>query len=192
MDLVINNLNKVKVSKIICLRAIYLLFLLGICRSVSAQEISREYQVKSVFLYNFSHFVEWQNDIFNSPTDPFIIGIIGEDPFGNYINETVRGEKVLGHNIIVQRYANIKEAKYCHILYLNIKDNRQLKDALNAINGRHILTVSDVPDFAKSGGMIQFFTEKNKTRLLINIAAAKSAGLIISSKLLRLAVTLNN
>jgi hypothetical protein len=160
--------------------------------SVSAQEISREYQVKSVFLYNFSHFVEWQKDIFNSASEPFIIGILGEDPFGNYINETVKGEKVLGHSIIVQRYSNIKEAKNCHILYLNIKDNKQLKEALNSIAGKDILTVSDVPDFAKSGGMVQFFTEKNKTRLLINIAAAKSAGLVISSKLLRLAVTLNN
>lgn len=49
-----------------------------------------EYQVKAVFLFNFAQFVTWPSQ----PADaPLVIGILGDDPFGSYLDETVRGEK---------------------------------------------------------------------------------------------------
>ncbi|MBA4055177.1 MAG: DUF4154 domain-containing protein, partial [Marivirga sp.] len=41
--------------------------------------------------------------------------------------------------------------------------------------------------FAKQGGIIRFATENNKTRIQINLEAARQAGVTISSKLLKLA-----
>jgi hypothetical protein len=50
-----------------------------------------------------------------------------------------------------------------------------------------VLTVSDVRGFANLGGIIEFRIIANKVRFDINVNAAESAGLIISSKLLSLA-----
>jgi hypothetical protein len=171
--------------------AILIIFsLIGV--SLNAQsDISREYQVKAVFIYNFSHFIEWKSDLFNDPLAPFVIGIFGDDPFGKYLDETVQGEKINGHPIKIYHFKNIKEIHNCQILYINPSDSKLLKDCIFYTNGKKILSVSDSPDFANDGGIIQFIIKENKTRLLINLAAVKASGLNVSSKLLRLAKTIN-
>ena len=149
--------------------------------------ISKEYQVKSVFLFNFTHFVNWPADSFDSLQSPFIIGIVGDDPFGNYIDETVAGEKVMDHPVIVQRYKSMAEIGDCHILFINYKDTSKVRETLDILKNHRTLTVSEVKNFTSMGGMIAFHTSNEKVMLEINSAAAKDAQLTISSKLLRLA-----
>src|SRR6266700_7057796 len=63
--------------------------------TVSAQTvISDENQIKAVFLFNFAQFVEWPARAFPGKEAPLVIGILGEDPFGNYLDELVSGEKI--------------------------------------------------------------------------------------------------
>jgi hypothetical protein len=147
---------------------------------------SPEYEVKAVFLFNFTQFIQWPPGSFPTDQAPLIIGILGEDPFGSYLQETVLGEKVNGHTIIVQHYNNIEEIKTCHILFINLPETR-LDQAAESLKGRNTLTVSDAPGFLKHGGMIRFFTRNNKIQLQINLEPSKEANLVISSKLLRLA-----
>jgi hypothetical protein len=144
-----------------------------------------EYQLKAVFLFNFAQFVEWPPEAFQGSHAPLIIGVLGEDPFGVYLDETVRGEKVNDRPLVVQRYRRIDEMKACHILFISRSEANQLEPIITSLKGRHILTVGDAVGFAQRGGIIRFVTEKNKIRLRINLEAAKAAHLTISSKLLR-------
>jgi hypothetical protein len=50
-----------------------------------------------------------------------------------------------------------------------------------------VLTVSEIPDFTASGGMIQFVVRNNKVRFEAKLAAADKAGLTPSSQLLKVA-----
>jgi hypothetical protein len=162
-------------------------FLLG-CASLSAQNPPiREYQIKAVFLFNFSQFVEWPISSFPSPQSALVIGILGEDNFGSYLDEIVNEEQVNGHPLTIQRYHHINDIKTCHILFINRTEAKNMEQTIANLKGRNILTVSDAPDFIKKGGMIRFFTVNNKIQLQINSEASKSADLVISSKLLRLA-----
>ena len=43
-------------------------------------EVSREYQIKAAFLYNFVQFVEWPQDAFARPDAPLTIAPPSEDP----------------------------------------------------------------------------------------------------------------
>ncbi len=96
----------------------------------SAQtQIAREYQVKAVFLFNFSQFVEWPAQSFQD-TNALVIGILGDDPFGAYLDEAVRGEEVNGHPLVVNRYKHIDDVKACHILFINAAETHQLKQGL--------------------------------------------------------------
>lgn len=146
-----------------------------------------EYQIKAVFLYNFTQFVEWPDDAFATADSPLVIGILGSDPFGQYLDNTIVGEAGNGHPLVVERYEEVEDIAACHILFINIADKRKLQNVLSDLEGRNILTISDVQHFARSGGILQFFEERNKIRLRINLEAAKSADLNISSKLLSLA-----
>lgn len=155
---------------------------------VQAQHIpSRENQVKAVFLYNFTQFVEWPADAFRRADSPFIIGVVGNDPFGDYLEETVKGEKVMNHPLVVQDYNDLREMQNCHLLYIAYSDPQKIRETLDALRGRKTLTVSDSDNFARDGGMIRFFTQDNKIKLQINLSNAKAAELNISSKLLRVA-----
>jgi hypothetical protein len=150
-------------------------------------QVSREYSIKAAFLYNFTQFVEWPSAAYNSPEAPFIIGIIGNDPFRTAIDDAIAGEKVKGHPIVIQRYQNIKDLKLCHILFVSNKEVGRWKEIKALLPNKNTLTVSDIPDFATNGGIIRLLTKENKVKLQINLAASKEADLDISSKLLQLA-----
>jgi hypothetical protein len=163
------------------------LVLLQSGQHVYAQAPSREYQLKAVFLFNFTQFVDWPVNAFENDQSALVIGVIGENPFGSYLSQTVSGEKINGHPLIVQYYKDEEEIKSCHILFVNIRETKKLEQILGAIKGRDILTVSDHPDFLKQDGMIKFVTNNNKIKLQINIEACKESKMVLSSKLLRLA-----
>lgn len=152
----------------------------------SAETVSPlEYQLKAVFLFNFAQFVDWPPEAFPEAQTPLVIGVLGQDPFGTYLDETVRGEKVNHRPLAVQRYRRAEDVKACHILFISRSESNLLEQTVATLNNRSILTVSDAEGFARRGVMIRFVTEKNKIRLKINVEAAKAAHLTISSKLLR-------
>jgi hypothetical protein len=146
---------------------------------------SPEYQLKAVFLFNFAQFVEWPARAFAGPDAPLVIGVLGDDPFGSYLDEIVRAETVNGRPLEVRRYRGVDEIGTCHILFVSRKEADRLQGVLDSLRGRSILTVSDADRFATRGGMIRFLTDHNRIRLRINLEAAQAANLTLSSKLLR-------
>jgi hypothetical protein len=150
-------------------------------------EVSKEYQIKAVFLFNFAQFVTWPPEAFASQDQPLRIGILGGDPFGTFLDETVKGEKVGDHPLVIQRYGGVEEVRDCQILFVTASESGEMKEILSALKGKSILTVGDKEGFIRGGGMVRFIMVGNKIRLRINPEAAKSAGLTISSKILRLA-----
>jgi hypothetical protein len=162
------------------------LLLLAGGRPLPAQTaIPAEYQIKAVFLFNFAQFVEWPPEAFPEAQAPLVIGVLGEDPFGAYLDETVRGEKLNGHLVVVQRYRRAEEIGACHVLFISRSEADRLEPILAGLKGRSVLTVGDFDGFARRGGMIRFVRENNKIRLRIGLETAKAARMTISSKLLR-------
>lgn len=172
-------------------------FVLAVCLafgglSAAAQsEISKAYQIKAVFLFNFSQFVNWPANPASDAQAPFTIGILGDNPFGDYLEATVRGEKVNGHDLVVQHFQRVEDVKNCEILFVSQSESHHFKDDLAALHGRNILTVGDADGFSKNGGIVRFVTEQNKIHFRIDLEAAKAANLTISSQLLRLAEIIN-
>jgi uncharacterized protein DUF4154 len=148
-------------------------------------QASPEYQLKAVFLFNFAQFVEWPASAFPGPDAPLVIGILGDDPFGPYLDETIRGESVNNRPLSIRRYRTVQEIDTCHILFVSRREQGHLQGILDSLKGRSILTVSDFEGFASRGGMIRFVTDRNRIRLRINLDAARAANLTLSSKLLR-------
>jgi hypothetical protein len=151
----------------------------------SAAETSPEYQVKAVFLFNFAQFVEWPPQSYEDPAAPFVIGVLGTDPFGSALEGAVRGETLNGRSFVIERYRSVTEIRHCQILFISRSEAAHIAEIGAALAGHSILTVSDIEDPAQRGVMIRFVAENNRIRLRINADAAKAAGLSISSKLLR-------
>lgn len=145
-----------------------------------------EYQVKAAYLFNFGQFVEWPDAAYASPTAPFVIGIIGDDPFGSVIDDIVRGESLAGHPLAVRRFKNPDEISGCNILFIGRSEAPRIEQTLQALRGRHILTVTDVAGAESQAAIIVLKTENNRIRMRINAEEARANKLVISSKLLRL------
>ena len=151
-------------------------------------ETSREYQIKAAFLYNFSQFAEWPPEAFADKDSPLVIGVLSSnDPFGGFLEETVRNESVQGRRLQVKHFTRVAEIQSCHILYIGPSEAKRLDQIVEMMKGKPVLTVSDITDSVSHVVMIGFVNERNKIRFKINAAAARAANISLSSKLLRAA-----
>lgn len=146
-----------------------------------------EYQVKAVYLYNFTRFVEWPAQKISSDSNAFAICVLGKDPFGPVLDSTVAGESIAGKRVVARRISKPQEALDCQILFVSASEDKQLKGDLAALNAG-VLTVSDIPGFSERGGMIQFVADGDKIRFEVNLSNATESGLVLSSDLLKVAV----
>lgn len=144
-----------------------------------------EYDVKAAFLYNFGKFIEWPNGAFASTNAPLLIGIYGDNPFGNRLSGVVQGRVINGHPVVA-RQVSFSELKSCQILFICRSEQKNLKKILATLDGSGVLTVTEEMD-SQSGVMINFIVQDDRIRFEINNSAAEKVGLKISSKLLILA-----
>jgi len=146
-----------------------------------------EYEVKAVYLYNFGKFVRWPEAAAETKNEHFVICVLGQDPFGPSLNATVNGETINGTNVVTTQVAKPEDAANCRILFISSSEAARLKQILSALARSSVLTVSDLPQFSRHGGMVEFVLDGNKVRFEVNLAPAEHAGLTFSSELLKLA-----
>ncbi|HTV41743.1 MAG TPA: YfiR family protein [Candidatus Sulfotelmatobacter sp.] len=145
-----------------------------------------EYEVKAAFLYNFGKFVEWPTNAFAAENAPLLIGVYGDNPFGNDLAEVVRNKIINGHPVITRK-VSFSELKCCQILFISRSEQKNIKQILAALDGAGVLTVTEDMDPTQPGVMINFIVEDDRIRFEIDNSAAEKVGLKISSKLLILA-----
>ncbi len=148
-----------------------------------------EYQVKATYLYNFGRFVKWPEAVPAGKGDSFSVCVLGQDPFGSILDSTLAGEALDGKPVVLRRLSKPQDAGECRILFISSTEEKHLKEILTALDENGVLTVSDMPGFARRGGMIQFVLEGDRVRFEINLASAESARLVLSSELLKVAAS---
>ncbi len=157
----------------------------------SETSIPREYTVKAAFLYNFAKFVKWPVDAFLNDQSSIVLGILGEDPFGNAL-DSVKRKTVGDRKIEIKRLDKLEDIKKCHMLFISQPQEIDLDRIFAQLKDSNVLTVSDIEEFARKGGIIGLFKAENKIRFEVNVDSAKRNGLQISSKLLKLAKIVNH
>jgi hypothetical protein len=116
-----------------------------------------------------------------------VIGIVGEDPFGNQLPQAILGKTVQGHNLVIRRYKASEDLRGSHILFISMSEKKRLPQILAGLRGSSVLTVAEMDRFIEAGGVIQFTFENSRIRFAINADAADRARLKVSSKLLSVA-----
>lgn len=148
-------------------------------------KVAREYEVKAVFLFNFAQFVEWPVTAFADANTPVIIGVLGDDPFGDALEQAVHGGTVKGRAVVIKRAPRLDELKPCHLLFVAKSEKSRSAQILRSVSGAGMLTVGETDDFTTQGGVIGFKTQQNRVQFEINVDAAEREGLKVSAKLLK-------
>ena len=152
------------------------------------QEPIPEYRSKAIFLCNFGKFVQWPTDAFEDAGSPFVIGVLGEDPFGAFLEKAVKGQTVHERRIEIKRFKQVKDNGICHTLFISHSEKSRVAQILKQLGKSPTLTVSEIDRFPQKGGMIKFvITKEEQVKFEINPEAAKRSGLTIGSDLLELA-----
>lgn len=148
-----------------------------------------DFQVKAAYLYNFGRFIEWPARISAADGNPFTVCVLGQDPFGPVLDATLAGATIANRKVVARRIASLQESVNCQILFLSSSEERRLGKIIESLNKAAVLTVSDMPQFAQHGGMIQFVSEGDRVRFEVNLTATQQAGLSPSSELLKVATS---
>lgn len=169
--------------------SVTVLLLATVARPAAAQRVgpSLERKVQAGFLLNFARYVEWPAEAFPTAGSPLRIGVLGDDPFGVFLDQTVQGETVNGHGVVVQRSQAVDTLRECQIVFVSRSAAVQEGKDLAVLAGRPILTVGEVAGFAHRGGVVNFYLDNARVRFEISRLASERAGLKVSPQLLRLA-----
>lgn len=153
------------------------------------QTPSLEYAVKAAYLHKFAPFVEWPAAAYDSPTSPFEVCVAGDEPFGPALDKALDGQRVGQHPVAVRRLARVDGRASCHVLYVAGSEAQSVADALSAVRGKPVLTVTDERSSGPARGVIHFVIDAKRVRFHIDDQAAASHDLTVSSKLLSLALS---
>ena len=155
-----------------------------------AQEttINREYRIKAAYLFNFGRYTQWPKDCWPDKEAPFVIGVLGPNPFGTSLNQIAAEKQLQGRKILVRYFKDLSEYRPCQMLYIDKRvSQEEQKKAIKKLATKPVLIVGENYPFLEGGGMIAFFIEENKIPFGVNLVAMNRADLKLSSKVLKLA-----
>ena len=146
-----------------------------------------EYELKAGFLYNFAKYVDWPEDAFDNPSAPFVVGIVGRDPFGEALARALRGKQLEGRSFRIERFGTPADIGRCHVLFVPRAEAARTAEVLKAVEGKPVLTVGEDGAFPRAGGMVAVLVKNERAALEINREASERAGLVLDARLLRVA-----
>jgi len=164
-----------------------LIVALALANPCAADPSAREYEVKAAFLYNFTQFTTWPPYVLGSADTPFVVALIGDDPFNGALERVFGGKTVNGRPVVVKHFASPDEMGPCQVLFVPGAQDDSLSALFQKLGNSAVLTVGESDKFIGAGGGIRFFIEENRMRFEIDLTATDAARLKLSAKLIKLA-----
>jgi hypothetical protein len=150
--------------------------------------LANEYTLKAAFLYNFGRYVQWPAGALGEASDPFVIGVVGEDSFAGELDKIAAKRTIQERRISVRRFASVEDYRQpCHILFVSRSLTGDEQAALLAkTEGKPVFVVGETPGLAERGATANFFVDGDHIRFELNVDAARRAQLRMDAKLLSL------
>jgi hypothetical protein len=150
-----------------------------------------EQALKAVLFYKLPLFVYANASANSSASDkrkPINICTLGDSPLGNAVEKLPR-TLADGRRVDLRTLAANADSSECEFLFIGRSEADNLEPLLRRIQGRRLVTVSDIEGFAQSGGIVEFSlrSDGSGVLILINRKAAQKQGIEFNAQLLRLA-----
>jgi hypothetical protein len=175
--------------------------------AVHAEYSASESDIKAAYLYKLGAFVFWP-ETSSAAQQNLSICVLGNAQVGASLQQMLgSGRKEAGRTLFVHYLQTLPDLlpaqqpqaqvqlgadeqhnrQRCDILFISQSEQLRLRAALEWARQQQILTVSDIDKFALQGGMIEFYTRRNKVQMMLNLAAARAGGIKFRAQLLSFA-----
>lgn len=151
---------------------------------VMALSSATENEIKATFLFKLGLFITWPANAFSDSFAVFRICVLGQDPFKEKLDIVIKDQRITSHTVEILRLTQVKDAGHCHILFVSDSEQLRLQSILKWVAQQPILTVSDIENFARQGGMVEFYPRQGQIRLIMDPQIIKEVGLKPSARLL--------
>jgi len=168
-------------------RFLFLLLLSCFAGSIMAQTQEKEDNLKAVFIYNFTRYIDWDS---TGTGNEFVIGIIGSSAVTGPLTEIAKTNTVQSKKILIKHFSKPEEITPCNILFISAHCPFPLPSILSKTN-KGTLTISEETGFAEQGAAFNFVVINDKLKFEANVKSINAAGLRASSQLLKLAIIVN-
>ncbi len=148
---------------------------------------TKEYAVKAAFLEKFTRFIQWPENVSADSSQPFILGVLGENPFGSDLEHIFSRHKIINKSGRVRYLRSLEELDDCQLVFISRSMANSLDQILELTRDHPILTVADTKGFAEKGVHINLYHSGNTIRFEVNVEALRRSGLQVSYLLLNLA-----
>ena len=152
-------------------------------RAPAAGEPVPEPDLKAAFVFNFAVFTEWPPEAL-AAGEPIRVCANPVVPLFAALNR-LADKVVNGHRLAVREAG--PNPRSCHVLVLGSADRDRWNLIRRELAGAHVLTVSDDSVISAAGAVIGMSVDNQRIGFDVDIVAARGARLTLSSKLLRLA-----
>lgn len=145
-----------------------------------------ENKVHSVFIYNFTKYIQWPEEY--SKGD-FIIGLLGNTKLDQELQKIAASKTVNGRKITVKKYTTIESIENkCNILFLTSESSNLLSDVLKKLSGSGTLLITHKEGLGKFGSLVNFVSENGRYRFELNTTAFEKSKLKLEQQLKAVAI----
>ncbi|PWF41456.1 YfiR family protein, partial [Massilia glaciei] len=156
--------------------------LLGAGAPARAQPVPED-ELKAAFVFNFAVFTAWPARALPAAA-PIVVCASPDGALYGALGK-LGGKMVNGHRVAL--LGTPPGAAGCHLLVLERGGRERWAGSPAALAAAHVLTVSEREPGAADGAVIGLWSEHARIGFDVDLGAARAAGLVLSSKLLRLA-----
>lgn len=162
----------------------------------SSAESKVENRIKAAILYNITLLVTWPLGAFVDDASPLIICIARANELASEMERSLQSRSVHGRPLRVVPLSEALPSEAlnfhgCHVAYFGEKDTSKIAASLRETAGRPVLSVHESDRTARDG-VVRLLRDDDKLRFEINDAAAARNRLAVNSKLLKLAIVVND
>jgi YfiR/HmsC-like len=161
-----------------------------LCASTGGAQDVTESSLKAAMIYNFAKFTDWPEDILPAAAT-FTACVLGDVTVRAALERNGKARQLSGRDVRVSQVELDGKLRSCNLLYVSGVTPAQVAAIVAAVQGAPVLTISDLDDFSRSGGIVHMFVESGNMRFDLNLEVAKRSRLQLSSKLLVLAAHVN-
>jgi hypothetical protein len=151
---------------------------------VSKMSHGQDEKFKSIFIYNFTKYINWPPKAGN-----FVVTVFDQPKLAAELEDIATKKTVGTLTMEVKKINSVSGINNCHILFLSASKSEILPEVVEKCKQLKILLVTEKEGSCAKGAAINFITQDGKLKFEVSKNNIISSGLEVSNDLIRLSAT---